>query len=855
MPILIVVNDPKQWPFQIPNVDVIDARSYLTRPEYSDMRGVKVFNLCKSYKYQSAGYYVSLLAEARGHKPLPSVTTIQDLKSQAIVRLVSEDLEELIQQSLAPIQSDEFTLSIYFGRNLARRYDRLSLQLFDMFQSPLLRAKFVRDKRDREWSLHGVEAISASEVPESHWPFVVQVATEHFSGRRARVRRRTRARYDLAILYAADDPEPPSDEKAIKRFVRAAESMGLDTDLIGRDDYARLAEYDALFIRATTYVNHYTYRFARRAASEGLVVMDDPESIVKCTNKVYLAELLGHHGVPVPKTLMIHDDNIDAIPAELGFPCVLKKPDKRVFAGRDQDRRRRAPAQAVEGDARRVGPDRRPGVFADDLRLADRDRRPPAAVRLQILHGAQPLADHPPRWAGKTPLWQVRNLAGGIGPGQGHPGSPPRGESHRQRPLRRRRETVGRPVLRDRSQRQPEHRLGRGGRDPETGNLPQGHERFLATDRTAKSRIHYPMSSPAPLHLFEAFGVELEYMIVDAQTLAVLPISDKVLYQVAGDYVSQVDLPDVAWSNELVLHVIELKTVEPAPALEPLAEKFHEHIGRVNELLEPLGGRLMPSAMHPWMNPWREMRLWPHEYSPVYEAYHRIFDCRGHGWANLQSVHLNLPFADDAEFGRLHAAIRLLLPIMPALAASSPIMDRHVTGLLDNRLDVYRTNARKVPFCTGLVVPEPVFTQADYQREILQRMYRDIAPLDPEGVLQDEFLNSRGAIARFERGSIEVRVLDVQECPAADLAICQAITSVLRALVAEPLDRPEDAAGLCDRAVGRPVRGGKPHGRTHGDSRSGVPRSVWFPRQFLHGRRTVAASGPVARTARRRGGM
>jgi carboxylate-amine ligase len=293
------------------------------------------------------------------------------------------------------------------------------------------------------------------------------------------------------------------------------------------------------------------------------------------------------------------------------------------------------------------------------------------------------------------------------------------------------------------------------------------------------------MSSPAPLHLFEAFGVELEYMIVDAQTLAVLPISDKVLYQVAGDYVSQVDLPDVAWSNELVLHVIELKTVEPAPALEPLAEKFHEHIGRVNELLEPLGGRLMPSAMHPWMNPWREMRLWPHEYSPVYEAYHRIFDCRGHGWANLQSVHLNLPFADDAEFGRLHAAIRLLLPIMPALAASSPIMDRHVTGLLDNRLDVYRTNARKVPFCTGLVVPEPVFTQADYQREILQRMYRDIAPLDPEGVLQDEFLNSRGAIARFERGSIEVRVLDVQECPAADLAICQAITSVLRALVAE----------------------------------------------------------------------
>jgi glutathione synthase/RimK-type ligase-like ATP-grasp enzyme len=331
--ILIVVNDPKQWPFQIPNVDVIDARSYLTRPEFSDMRGAKVFNLCRSYRYQTTGYYVSLLAEARGHKPLPSVTTIQDLKSQSMIRLVSEELEELIQQNLAPIQSDEFTLSIYFGRNLARRYDRLALHLFNLFQSPLLRAKFVRDKRDREWLLHNVDAISASEVPESHWPFVVQVATEHFSGRRARVRRQPRMRYDLAILCASDDPEPPSDEKAIKRFVRAAESMGMDTELIDRDDYARLAEFDALFIRDTTYVNHYTYRFARRAASEGLVVIDDPESIVKCTNKVYLAELMAHHGVPIPQTIVVHRDNLDSIPTELGFPCVLKKPDSAFSQG------------------------------------------------------------------------------------------------------------------------------------------------------------------------------------------------------------------------------------------------------------------------------------------------------------------------------------------------------------------------------------------------------------------------------------------------------------------------------------------------------------------------------------------
>ena len=142
MPTLVVASSPTDWPFEIANVEVVDARSYLTRPEYCEMRGAKVVNLCRSYRYQSTGYYVSLLAEARGHKPLPSVATLQDLKTQAIVRLVSEDLEDLIGNSLGSIKSDTFTLSIYFGRNMAKRYDRLCLHLFNQFQSPLLRAEF-----------------------------------------------------------------------------------------------------------------------------------------------------------------------------------------------------------------------------------------------------------------------------------------------------------------------------------------------------------------------------------------------------------------------------------------------------------------------------------------------------------------------------------------------------------------------------------------------------------------------------------------------------------------------------------------------------------------------------------------
>ncbi len=193
----------------------------------------------------------------------------------------------------------------------------------------------------------------------------------------------------------------------------------------------------------------------------------------------------------------------------------------------------------------------------------------------------------------------------------------------------------------------------------------------------------------------------------------------------------------------------------------------------------------MPTGMHPWMDPKTEFQLWPHEYSSIYAAYNRIFDCQGHGWANLQSVHLNLPFADEEEFGRLHAAIRLLLPILPALAASSPIVEGQATEWLDTRLEVYRTNARRIPSIIGRVIPEPVYTHADYNEKIFQPMYRDIAASDPEGLLQHEFLNSRGAIARFERNAIEIRVLDVQECPKADLAICSFIVEVLKLLTQE----------------------------------------------------------------------
>jgi gamma-glutamyl:cysteine ligase YbdK (ATP-grasp superfamily) len=288
-----------------------------------------------------------------------------------------------------------------------------------------------------------------------------------------------------------------------------------------------------------------------------------------------------------------------------------------------------------------------------------------------------------------------------------------------------------------------------------------------------------------PLHLFEATGVELEYMIVDARTLAVRPIADRLLAAAGSEDGSDVERGGAAWSNELALHLVEVKTNGPVARLAGLGVLMQEQVREIDALLGSLDARLMPSGMHPFMDPHAELRLWPHENDVVYRTFDRIFDCRGHGWANLQSVHVNLPFAGDDEFGRLHAAIRVVLPILPALAASSPAADGRLTGIADTRMSVYATNAARVPSVVGEVVPEPVFTRRDYEDRLLGAIYHDLAPLDPEGVLRHEWVNARGAIARFDRGAIEIRVLDVQECPAADLSVAGAAIAVVRALVEE----------------------------------------------------------------------
>lgn len=293
-------------------------------------------------------------------------------------------------------------------------------------------------------------------------------------------------------------------------------------------------------------------------------------------------------------------------------------------------------------------------------------------------------------------------------------------------------------------------------------------------------------------HLFEVYGIELEYMVVRKSSLKIAPIVDELLTKKNGYLTSDIENGAIAWSNELVAHVIEIKTNGPTANLKDLANHFHKNVLEMNAILQKMDAYLLPTASHPLMNPHTDTTLWKHSYSEVYELYNRIFNCKGHGWSNVQSTHINLPFYDDTEFEKLHAAIRILLPLIPGLSASSPILEGKQTGFKDTRLEYYKTNQKEIPEMTGLVIPENVFTKKEYYTSIFEPIQKAIQPFDTQHILDHHFLNSRGAISRFDRNAIEIRLVDIQECPKADIAICTLIIEVLKVLVYESLSSLND---------------------------------------------------------------
>ena len=329
MPVYVVTDNPEDLD-PLPRMTVVSARAYLADPRLAHLRNARVLNLCRSHRYQSIGYYVSLLAEARGHKPLPRITTMQDMKSQSIIRLASEECKASLDRCLEQEKGDKLTFNIYLGHTPEPGRERLAASVFKLFYSPFLRASFTRDGG---WRLQNVSPLGLAEIPPHEMAFARDALAEYADGHRFSPRRRNPPHYHLAILHNPDEALPPSCPKSLNRFIRAAEDMDVSAELITREDSSRLSEFDGLFIRETTDVNHHTYRLSSRAVAEGLVVIDDPESILRCSNKVYLAENLTRHGIRTPRTLVLHHANLEEAPRTFAFPFVLKQPDSSFSQG------------------------------------------------------------------------------------------------------------------------------------------------------------------------------------------------------------------------------------------------------------------------------------------------------------------------------------------------------------------------------------------------------------------------------------------------------------------------------------------------------------------------------------------
>jgi glutathione synthase/RimK-type ligase-like ATP-grasp enzyme len=339
---LLLVEQQGDWKPGFPRLPVVTARDYLARGELASKRDLRVINLCRSYRYLSVGYYCSLLAEARGHKVIPTVRTIQELSSRELYSLATEELDALVQRLLgrrktSALAPTAYELTICFGQCDIKELQPLAREIFETFRCPILRVEF---RRNGTWRIGAIKALPLAAVTADGEGPLFAALEGYLSQRWRQPRARLSYRYDLAVLHDPGEELPPSDGKALKRFIKAGKSLGVNVELIQRKDYSRLAEYDALFIRETTRIGHHTFRFAKKADSEGMVVIDDPDSILRCTNKVYLAELLAAHRIPRPKTLVLRRENLMEAEERIGYPVVLKIPEgsfsRGVFKAEDR---------------------------------------------------------------------------------------------------------------------------------------------------------------------------------------------------------------------------------------------------------------------------------------------------------------------------------------------------------------------------------------------------------------------------------------------------------------------------------------------------------------------------------------
>lgn len=403
MNILFVVSQRNDWSLDIAGVDVVPAQMYLDELAYQNLAATRVFNLCNSYAYQSTGYYVSLVAQARGHQPLPDIKAIEAMRAPHPERMLPATIRSVIQSTFSATGDDHpgggteggsVAINSYFGRTLEPRHERLCEQLFNWLKMPMLQARF--SCTNRQWHLASLAILPAASLPPADVPHVIEAAANCLQAHRARAREPSARTPSIAILCGSSENDIPSNPAALQKFIQAAESLGMQAELITSRDAHRLTQFDGLFLRATTAIDHYTYHLAREAAHAGLVVIDDPDSILKCNNKVYLAELLQRHAIPTPRSLHIDRLHLDNVVPALGLPCILKRPDGAFSVGvvkvESLTQLETAATDLLQHSERILAQEYLPTAF--DWRIGILDRRALFACKYYMAHGHWQIIKH-----------------------------------------------------------------------------------------------------------------------------------------------------------------------------------------------------------------------------------------------------------------------------------------------------------------------------------------------------------------------------------------------------------------------------------------------------------------------------
>jgi glutathione synthase/RimK-type ligase-like ATP-grasp enzyme/gamma-glutamyl:cysteine ligase YbdK (ATP-grasp superfamily) len=820
--VLIVVTEQKTA--KALGLGALDADTFLGTGDGLRDRGTTVYNLCRSMRYRSPGYYVSLVAEARGQDVLPTVATMSLLGDEDTL---FEQLEEAGLYAIPPSRmtarrrafkgkgagtwiiedeggalraakaAESRTVDFVLGTTERKEDRRMAAALYRVAPVPLLRVTLLLEQDT--WCPVAVTSLGMDQLDAAGRERLTALLSAPPTPPPAPVERPL----SLGIVYEEGAPFAPSTNETIERIERVGARMGMHVGRIRLDEPQRVATFDAIFLRVLTGPLLPSYRMALRAEALGLPVIDDPQSIFRCSNKVFLHELMQRESIPTPPTeLAAPATSFTDLEAALGLPFVVKVPDGSFSTGVHKI--------TNEVDYRT----RTAGLFAKSPLLVVQGWMPtPYDWRVTVLGGKILFVA---RYHMAEGHWQIR-AEGRSGARFGRVEAIPRRTAPRDvtRLALKAAALIGDGLYGVDIKPGPDGpvvievndnpNLDIGYDDAADGNaiyedlIDHFRERIQrdrkparpAPDKDARARARDPLRRPIgpavrrrirdDYRPFEVCGLELEYPIVDRDLNAV-SLVEPALSVLAGHPVSNVDLGAVGYSNEIFDHVLEVKTTLPPRSLADAERWLEEGVRRLSTLLhQRFGARLLPTGMHPWLKP-EHARLWTRSGQAIYGTYQRLFDIQTHGWANVQAVHVNLPLGTEPEAVAMMNAAALLVPYLTAFAASSPIHDGEIQPFADSRMRHVLEHQQRLPASCGVIVPEYMTSYAQYKRDVFKPMYEAVDALPDAAAIRHEFLNARGAVIKFSRNSMEVRVLDVQECVKMDVAIAAFTRAALKGL-------------------------------------------------------------------------